>query len=172
MKKVFFLVLMLFSLSFSKEKTLLLDKFSNPVPLPSDKLIILNFMAYSCGHCMAEIPTIKKVLKEKEFEGKFIVIAFALDGKDNNFKDKDFPIYANNPKNQVLFPIFGTPTTYIINPSGKKLAVVYGALTEENLRKYLREALSKSASGRIWTCDLRPRKPMLYPTELRTHKRV
>ncbi|WP_084609399.1 TlpA family protein disulfide reductase [Sulfurihydrogenibium subterraneum] len=149
MRKVIFLVLILFLTASGKEKTLLLDKFSNPVPLPSDKLIILNFMAYSCGHCMAEIPTIKKVLKEKEFEGRFVVIAFALDGKENNFKDRDFPIYANNPKNQVIFPIFGTPTTYIITPSGKKLAVIYGALTEENIRKYLREALSKSASGRI-----------------------
>ncbi|HEV09254.1 MAG TPA: TlpA family protein disulfide reductase [Sulfurihydrogenibium azorense] len=150
MKKFWFIILVIASLSFTQtKKVLLLDKNGNPVPLPQDKIILLNFMAYTCGYCMAEIPTIKKVLQEKEFKDKVVVIAFALDGKENNFKDKDFPIYANNPKNQVIFPIMGTPTTYIINSSGKKLAIIYGALTEENLRKYLREAISKNASGRI-----------------------
>lgn len=151
MKKLtLYLILILFTFSFGQQKKpILLDKSGNPVFLPENKIILLNFIAYSCGHCMAEIPTIKKVLKDPEFKDKVVVIAFAIDGKENNLKDKDFSIYANNPKNQVIFPIMGTPTTYIISPNGKKLAVIYGALTEENLRRYLREAISKSASGRI-----------------------
>ncbi|WP_297888598.1 TlpA disulfide reductase family protein [Sulfurihydrogenibium sp.] len=150
MRKIVFFVLMIVYLSFAEsKKVILLDKSGNPVYLPENKIVLVNFMAYRCGHCMAEIPVIKKVLKETDFKDKVVVIAFAIDGKENNFKDKDFPIYANNPKNQVIFPIMGTPTTYILSPSGKKLAVIYGAFTEENLRKYLKEAISKSASGRI-----------------------
>ncbi len=150
MRKIILLVFLIFTFSFGVEKkVVILDKFGNPISLPENKIILLNFMAYSCGHCMAEIPTIKKVLKEKEFKDRVVVIAFAVDGKENNLKDKDFPIYANNPKNQVVFPIMGTPTTYIVNSSGKKLALIYGSLTEENLRKYLQDAISKSASGRI-----------------------
>ena len=148
-KIVILIMLILASKSFAKD--ILKDKFGSPVKLPEDKLIVVNFMAYSCGHCMAEIPTIKKVLKDPEFKDKFIVIAFAIDGKQNDFKDNNYPIYANHPENQVRFPILGTPTTYIITPTGKKLITIYGALTEENFRKYLIEALkkNKSAPGRI-----------------------
>lgn len=148
-KIIVLVVLILASKSFAKD--ILKDKFGNPVKLPENKLIVLNFMAYSCGHCMAEIPTIKKVLREPEFKNNFVVIAFAIDGKQNDFKDPEFPIYANHPENQVRFPILGTPTTYIITPNGRKLITIYGALTEENFRKYLKEALKKvqGAPGRI-----------------------
>ena len=128
-KIIVLVVLILASKSFAKD--MLKDKFGNPVKLPENKLIVLNFMAYSCGHCMAEIPIIKKVSREPEFKNNFVVIAFAIDGKQNDFKDPEFPIYANHPENQVRFPILGTPTTYIITPNGKKLITIYGALTEE-----------------------------------------
>lgn len=148
MRKVLFILFLIANLSQAKE--ILKDKFGNPINLPKDKIILINFIAYSCGHCMAEIPIIKKILKEDEFKNKVIVIAFAIDGKENNFKDKEYPIYANHPENQVRFPIFGTPTSYIITAEGKKLAVIYGSLTEKNLREYLREALKKvgNAPGR------------------------
>jgi thiol-disulfide isomerase/thioredoxin len=149
-RKIIVLVMLILAFkSFAQD--ILKDKFGNPVKLPENKLIVLNFVAYSCGYCMAEIPTIKKVLREPEFKNNFVVIAFAMDGKQNNFKDPEFPIYANHPENQVRFPILGTPTTYIITPNGKKLITIYGALTEENFRKYLKEALKKvqSAPGRI-----------------------
>lgn len=137
------LVILIIGLSFGSSNVKLYDKFGKEIPLPQDKIIILNFMAYSCGHCMAEIPIFKKVLKEPEFKDKFVIYGFAIDGKENNFQDKDFPIYANNPKNNVLFPTMGTPTTYIISPSGRKLQIIYGAVTEENLRKFLRESIKK-----------------------------
>ncbi|MEJ5172755.1 MAG: TlpA disulfide reductase family protein [Hydrogenothermaceae bacterium] len=138
-----FLVILVFGLSFGSSKVKLSDKSGREITLPKDKIIILNFMAYSCGHCMAEVPVFKKVLKDPEFKDRFVIYGFALDGKENNFQDRDFPIYANNPKNNVLFPTMGTPTTYIISPSGKKLQIIYGSITEENFRKFLRESLKK-----------------------------
>ena len=122
---------------------ILVDKNGNPIPLPKDKLIVVNFMAYSCSSCMEEIPILKKVLKEPEFKDRFTLIAIAIDGDKNDFSDPEFPIYANNSINQVRFPVPGTPTTYIITPEGKKLVYILGAVTEENLKKFLREALDK-----------------------------
>ncbi len=122
---------------------ILVDKNGNPIPLPKDKLIVVNFMAYSCSSCMKEIPVLKKVLKEPEFKNKFVLIALAIDADKNDLSDPDFPIYANNNVNQVRFPVPGTPTTYIITPEGKKLVYILGAVTEENLRNFLREALKK-----------------------------
>lgn len=123
--------------------TILVDKDGNPIPLPQDKLIIVNFMAYSCSACMEEIPVLKKVLKQPQFKDKFVLIALAIDGDKNDFSDPEFPIYANNNINQVRFPVPGTPTTYIITPKGKKLIYIIGAVKEENLKKFLRQAIGK-----------------------------
>ena len=125
------------------KKAIVIDYEGNIIPLPEDKIIILNFMAYSCSACMEEIPILKKVLKEEKYEDKFYLVGIAIDSKKNNFSDKEFPIYSNNKINQIRFPVPGTPTTYIITPKGKKLVIVYGAITEENLRKFLNEALEK-----------------------------
>ncbi len=122
---------------------IVIDYEGNKIPLPEDKIIILNFMAYSCSSCMEEIPILKKVLSEDKYKDKFYLIGLAIDSKKNDFSDKEFPIYSNNRLNQVRFPVPGTPTTYIITPKGKKLVIIYGAVTEENLRKFLDEALTK-----------------------------
>lgn len=134
-------IMTLFQISFGDVK--LFDKSGRKIPLPKDKILILNFMAYSCGHCMAEIPVFKKVLSKQEFRGRFVLYAFSLDGRENNLKDPGFPIYANNPKNNILFPTMGTPTTYIISPSGKKLEVIYGSVTEKSLEDFLQNSLRK-----------------------------
>ena len=122
---------------------IVVDYEGKVIPLPKDKIIILNFMAYSCSSCMEEIPILKKVLKEEKYKDKFYLIGIAIDSQKNDFSDKEFPIYSNNKINQVRFPVPGTPTTYIITPKGKKLVIIYGAVTEENLRKFLDEALKK-----------------------------
>jgi len=124
-------------------KHILIDAQGNPVPLPEDKLIVLNFMAYSCTACMEEIPVMKKVIQEPEFKDKFQIIAMVIDSDKPDLSDPLFPIYPNNRHNFVRFPVPGTPTTYIITPQGKKLVIIYGAITEENFRKFLKQALKK-----------------------------
>lgn len=143
MKFVAFILFFLIKLSFAQSSIKLYDKNGNEISFPKDKLIILNFMAYSCGHCMAEIPVFKKVLSKPEYADKFVIYGFAIDGKENNFKDKQFPIYSNNPKNNVVFPVMGTPTTYIVDSSGKKLEIIYGSITEKKLEQFLKESLKK-----------------------------
>ncbi len=122
---------------------ILLDKKGNPVPLPQDKLIIVNFFAYSCSSCMKEMPILKKIVQEPEFKDKFQIIGMVLDSSKPDLSDPIFPIYPNNNKNFVRFKVPGTPTTYIITPKGKKLVIIFGAVTEDSFRKFLKEALKK-----------------------------
>jgi len=130
------------SVSISKG-AVIVDINGNSIPLPEDKLIVLNFMAYGCSSCMKEIPVLKKVLKEPEFKDKFVLIGMVIDSTKNDFSDPEFPKYANNKVNFVRFPVPGTPTTYIITPKGKKLIYILGAITEESLKNYLRKALER-----------------------------
>ncbi|SNZ08591.1 plasmid transfer operon protein [Persephonella hydrogeniphila] len=134
-----------------KEKTsdkelhryILVDKNGNPVPLPKDKLIVVNFLAYSCSSCMKEIPVLKKVIQEPQFKDKFQLIGIVIDSDKGDLSDPVFPIYPSHKQNFVRFPVPGTPTTYIITPEGKKLVVIYGAVTEKNFREFLKQALEK-----------------------------
>ncbi len=155
MKKVLTFFLFVFLLvscqkeeEFKPSPYLLTDKNGNPVPLPKDKLIVLNFMAYSCSACMKEIPVMKKVIKEKPFKDKFQIIGMVIDSDEGDLSDPLFPIYPSSSQNFVRFPVPGTPTTYIITPEGKKLVIIYGAVTEENFRKFLFQALKKAKKSK------------------------
>ncbi len=124
-------------------KYILVDKEGNPIPLPKDKLIIVNFLAYSCVSCMKEIPVMKKVVLMPQYRDKFQIIGIVIDSSKGDLTDPLFPIYPNHNVNFVRFPVRGTPTTYIITPKGKKLVVIIGAVNEENFKKFLNEALEK-----------------------------
>ncbi len=151
MKKAVFLIFLIFLFSCrEKEESItkyagyiLVDKEGKEIPIPKDKLIFVNFMAYSCSSCMKEIPVIKKVLREKQYKDLFAFIGCVIDADKNDLSDPFFPMYTCNRSNFVRFPVSGTPTTYIITPDGKKLIVIFGAVTEENLRKYLNTAIKK-----------------------------
>ncbi|MDQ7055607.1 MAG: TlpA disulfide reductase family protein [Persephonella sp.] len=127
---------------------ILLDKSGKPVPLSENRLIVLNFMAYSCSSCMEEIPVMKKVIKEEPFRGRFQIIGMVIDSDKGDLSDPLFPICPNHKHNFVRFPVPGTPTTYIITPEGKKLVIIYGAVTEENFRKFLLQALEKAKKSK------------------------
>ena len=150
---LFFMIFSLLNLSCQKEdkaerkdihRYILIDKSSNPIPLPKNKLIVVNFLAYSCGTCMKELPVIKKVLKEKDFTEKFQFIGIVIDSDKGDFSDPVFPIYPGHKQNFVRFPVPGTPTTYIITPKGKKLVIIYGAVTEGSFRNFLNQAIEKA----------------------------
>lgn len=85
----------------------------------------------------------KKVLRNPEFKNKFYLVGLVIDTNKNDLSDKEFPTYANNKINFIKFPVPGTLTTYIITPKGKKLVYIFGAVTEKNFEKFLKEALKK-----------------------------
>ncbi len=154
MRRVFFfLVFLILFIDGCKEKVkvdretakiILLTEDNKEIPLPKDKLIVVNFFAYSCTSCMREMPILKRVITEDpEFKEKFVIIGMALDGDKDDLSDPKFPKYVNNRKNFVRFPVPGTPTTYIIDYTGRKYAVIYGSTTEEQLKEILREAWNK-----------------------------
>jgi len=155
MKKIAYLFLLFFLLFLGckddrendqiiNKNAILIDKEGKEIPLDEDKIIIVNFLAFSCVSCMKELPVFKKVLNEPKYKGKFQFIGIAIDSSEGDFSDKNFPIYPNHNANFVRFRVNGTPTTYIILPNGRKLVVIYGAVTEESLRKFLDEALEKA----------------------------
>ena len=152
---VLFLSFFVLSLSCQKEEKtadrdihryILVDKNGNPIPLPENKLIVVNFLAYSCSSCMREIPVLKKVIQEPRFKDKFHLIGIVIDSDKGDFSDPVFPVYPAHKQDFVRFPVPGTPTTYIITTEGKKLVVIYGAVTEQNFRKFLKQALKKAES--------------------------
>ena len=152
--KIFFIPLFLLIFSCEKDKNtekspeelskyILVDKNGKPIPLPKDKLIVVNFLAYSCVSCMKEIPEMKKVISLPEYKNKFQIIGIVIDSSKGDLSDPLFPIYPNHNANFVRFPVRGTPTTYIITPEGKKLVSIIGAVNEESFKKFLNEALKK-----------------------------
>ncbi len=124
-------------------KHILIDANGKPIHLPQDKLIVVNFLAYSCSSCMKEIPEMKKVISQSPYKERFKIIGMVIDSKKGDLTDKLFPIYPNNKANFVRFPVSGTPTTYIITPKGKKLVVIFGAVNEERFKKFLDQAWNK-----------------------------
>ena len=124
-------------------KHILIDVNGNPIPLPKDKLIVINFLAYTCSSCMKEIPEMKKVMTQSPYKDRFVIIGMVIDSEKGDKRDPLFPIYPNNRANFVRFPVSGTPTTYIITPKGKKLVIIFGAVNEKRFKKFLDEAWSK-----------------------------
>ncbi len=129
--------------SITVSKHILIDANGKPIPLPQDKLIVVNFLAYSCSSCMKEIPEMKKVITQSPYKDRFKIVGMVIDSKKGDLTDKVFPIYPNNRANFVRFSVSGTPTTYIITPKGKKLVVIFGAVNEERFKKFLDEAWKK-----------------------------
>ena len=102
------------------------------------KYTVLVFWAADCGHCQTEVPKLHEALKE--LKGKVDVKVFALQTKDELYKDwkkfivekklTDFihafdPIHINNLKES--FDIYSTPVIYVLDRDKKIKAKRLGA---------------------------------------------
>jgi peroxiredoxin len=111
------------------------------------KFVLLDFWASWCAPCRAENPNLKKAYIN--FKPKGLEV-FAVSIDENNgreawlkaIKDDDLPwVHAADLKGwrneaAVLYGVRGVPQNYLIDPSGKIVAI---NLKEENLHKVLAE---------------------------------
>ena len=126
-----------------------LDHRNNQLNLSDYKgnLILLNFWATWCAPCKEEMPSLDKLLTDKNLDNLKI---FPINvGKDNLkkaskfFEDldiKNLKIYFDNPKTLAkTFQLRGVPTTILINKDGLEFARIMGSIdfNNQNFIKWL-----------------------------------
>lgn len=111
------------------------------------KGVMLNFWATYCDPCKAEMPYMEQLYPEYKEKG-IEIIAVSLDLTElviNRFIDKYDLTFAipHDAKSQVtdLYKIGPMPTTFFIDPDGKIVEKVEGALTLERLEGYFKQIL-------------------------------
>lgn len=109
------------------------------------KIVLINFWATSCGICLAEMPDLIQTYQQYRKRG-FEVIAVAM------HYDQPGDIKAYVRKQGLPFPVVfdkdgslarefdqvgGTPTTFIIDQSGRRISKTVGIIDFGKLRAFL-----------------------------------
>lgn len=103
------------------------------------KYLLLNFWAIWCPPCKAEMPDLDQFHKENS--DQIVVLGVELGSKASQVKQfvskgqYQYPILLDTKdKLGSIYRISAVPTTYIINPEGKILHMMRGALNKETLQ--------------------------------------
>lgn len=116
------------------------------------KLVLVNFWATSCGICLQEMPDLIATYRRYRSRGlEVIAVAMSYDEPEQ--------IRAYMAKHSLPFPVVfdrdgalarefegvrATPTTFLIDRSGKRISKTVGIIDFEKLRAFLESA---AASG-------------------------
>jgi thiol-disulfide isomerase/thioredoxin len=158
MRLVFFLV-GLFSLATagaSEVDFTLPDIHGNKVSLSDyrGKWVVVNYWATWCPPCLEEIPDLVEFHEShKDTDAVVLGVSFEEVNEDYlmEFVDSHFmsyPILRMEPVPlTALGPITGLPTTYIISPSGERVARQEGPITGKALEAFLERKSSQTGNA-------------------------
>lgn len=120
------------------------------------KIVLINFWATSCGICLKERPDLIQTYQQYRKRG-FEVIAVAMQyDKPDNIKayvsKHDLPFHVVHDKDGSLARKFdrvsGTPTTFIIDRSGRRISKTVGIIDFGKLRAFLESANGAGRFGK------------------------
>lgn len=110
-----------------------------------DKVVFINFWATWCPPCIAEMPDIYSLFKEKGKKIEFVMISLDQDKqKARSFIEKkafDFPVYFLRSELPENYDTHSIPTTYVIGKDGLIKVENHGMAkyNSESFKEYLDE---------------------------------
>jgi thiol-disulfide isomerase/thioredoxin len=109
------------------------------------KWVVANYWATYCGPCVSELPTLNNVARR--YAGKVVVLGMDAGetpvGELRQFAADHHLSYPVVPtQDSTMFSmglVYGTPTTFIVDPNGKIVGSHMGAVTTSQLTHYFRD---------------------------------
>lgn len=107
------------------------------------KWVIVNYWATYCGPCVHELPELKKIAHQ--YRGKAVVLGMDAGETPHRqmrqfMRQKGINYTVAPTQDSTMFSlglIYGVPTTYIVSPQGHIVDVHMGAITANQLARYI-----------------------------------
>ena len=156
MHKLFFLLALLVATPALAEPVdfTLPDLDGKPVSLSDyrGKWVIVNYWATWCPPCLEEIPEL--VSLHEDNSDTLVVLGIDYEEVNAGYLKEfveshmmSYPVVRTDPVPvTALGPVMGLPTTYIISPTGERLARQEGPVTQADIEKYIARK-QKQAAG-------------------------
>ena len=104
------------------------------------KTVLINFWSETCGACIAELRTLQQWAGK--YPNQVQLIAMNIDGEKADTqaivtkRQLTLPIFKDQMKiTAERYQLVGTPTSFVIDPSGKVIYKFEGLLPEEELQR-------------------------------------
>ena len=104
------------------------------------KTVLINFWSETCGACIAELRTLQQWAEK--YPNQVQLIAMNIDGEKADTlaivtkRQLTLPIFKDQMKiTAERYQLVGTPTSFVIDPSGKVIYKFEGLLPEEELQR-------------------------------------
>lgn len=103
------------------------------------KTVLINFWSETCGACIAELRTLQQWAEK--YPNQVQLVAMNIDGEKADTqaivtkRQLTLPIFKDQMKiTAERYQLVGTPTSFVIDPSGKVIYKFEGLLPEEELQ--------------------------------------